>query len=233
MISAEQLPGSVVMFVKISLAFAVLCFVVFPGNANPKSSHTSVEPARYMRVFGPADAPFGFVEFCSRQPKECVSDDKGTKRVAATPSALAELDYVNRIVNRSVQPVTDREQYGVDEYWTIPGARGDCEDYALLKKRTLVERAWPTASLLVTVVLDEERQGHAILTARTDAGDLILDNKHDELKFWHQTPYQFLMRQSYVNPMLWVSLGSATSRAPNVASGDGSRDAPAVPGWVR
>lgn len=225
--------GSVVMLVKALLTFAVLCSTALPGIATQTTGVGSGEPARYMRVYGPADAPFGFVQFCERQPRECVGDDKGTARVAATPAALAELDYVNRVANKSVQPITDREQYGVDEYWTIPGAQGDCEDYALLKKRTLIEREWPTAALLITVVLDENRQGHAILTARTDAGDLILDNKHDELKLWHQTPYQFLMRQSANNPMGWMSLDPATSRAPSVAAGYGLRGAPAVQGRRR
>lgn len=225
--------GLVVMVVKVLLAFAVLCCTALPVIASQRNFGSGSEPARYMRVYGPTDAPFGFVQFCARQPRECISDDKGAARVAATPAALAELDYVNRFVNRTVQPVTDRDQYGVDEYWTIPGARGDCEDYALLKKRTLVEREWPTAALLITVVLDEERQGHAILTARTDAGDLILDNKHDELKLWHQTPYQFLMRQSSVNPMVWMSLDPASSKAPSVASGDGLRNEQAARGWRR
>jgi len=49
-------------------------------------------------------------------------------------------------------------------------------------------------------------EGHAILTARTAQGDFILDNKTDEIKVWHRTRYDFVMRQSYLNPRVWMSL---------------------------
>jgi predicted transglutaminase-like cysteine proteinase len=58
----------------------------------------------------------------------------------------------------------------------------------------------------MAVVYDEHHEGHAVLTARTARGDYILDNKNDELRLWSQTPYQFLMRQSYINPRIWMAL---------------------------
>ena len=58
----------------------------------------------------------------------------------------------------------------------------------------------------MTVVYDEKREGHAVLTARTVAGDFILDNKTDEVKIWSKTPYHYLMRQSYLDPQVWMSL---------------------------
>jgi predicted transglutaminase-like cysteine proteinase len=70
----------------------------------------------------------------------------------------------------------------------------------------LIKAGWPQSALLLTVVLDEKGEGHAILTARTVAGDYVLDNKNDDLKVWHKTPYRFIMRQSYLNPRLWMSL---------------------------
>jgi predicted transglutaminase-like cysteine proteinase len=45
-----------------------------------------------------------------------------------------------------------------------------------------------------------------VLTARTQQGDFILDNKTDEIKLWNEVPYQFVMRQSYLNPRVWVAL---------------------------
>ena len=94
----------------------------------------------------------------------------------------------------------------VVEYWTIPTTRGDCEDYALLKRKRLMELGWPASALLMTVVRDDRGEGHALLTARTVQGDFILDNKVDEIKIWYKTPYEFIMRQSYLNPQLWMSL---------------------------
>jgi predicted transglutaminase-like cysteine proteinase len=37
-------------------------------------------------------------------------------------------------------------------------------------------------------------------------GDFVLDNKVDEIKIWHRTRYEYIMRQSYLNPQLWMSL---------------------------
>jgi len=59
---------------------------------------------------------------------------------------------------------------------------------------------------LMTVVSDEKGEGHAVLTARTTAGDFILDNKVNDVRLWSKTPYRFLLRQSYLNPRVWVAL---------------------------
>jgi predicted transglutaminase-like cysteine proteinase len=45
-----------------------------------------------------------------------------------------------------------------------------------------------------------------VLTARTAQGDYILDNKVPDIRIWHRTSYRFVMRQSYVDPRVWVSL---------------------------
>jgi predicted transglutaminase-like cysteine proteinase len=142
------------------------------------------------------------------------------QRFSATPLRLSELDTINRAVNREIAPATDLEIYGQAEYWTIPTTRGDCEDYALLKRKRLMARGWPATALLMTVVRDEKGEGHAVLTARTLQGDFILDNKVDEVKVWHRTRYDFVMRQSYLNPNLWMSLDpneGSNSTAPMVS----------------
>jgi predicted transglutaminase-like cysteine proteinase len=160
----------------------------------------------YMRVFGVTQPPYGFVQFCERVPTECRQGPQEEQRFSAGPQRLSELDSVNRAVNREIEPATDLEIYGQTEYWTIPVTRGDCEDYALLKRQRLMARGWPASALLITVVRDEKGEGHALLTARTVQGDFILDNKVDEVKAWHRTPYDFVMRQSYLNPRIWMSL---------------------------
>ena len=102
----------------------------------------------------------------------------------------------------------------------FPTTRGDCEDYALLKRKRLIARGWPESSLLMTVVRDEKGEGHAVLTARTLQGDFILDNKVDEVKVWHRTRYDYVMRQSYLNVQIWMSLDPAegsNSTAPLVS----------------
>ena len=57
----------------------------------------------------------------------------------------------------------------------------------LLKRHLLTERGWPESTLLITVVRDENNEGHAVLTVRTDRGDLVLDNKRREILTWNAT----------------------------------------------
>ena len=40
-----------------------------------------------------------------------------------------------------------------------------CEDYALLKRHELMQLGWPSSALLMTVVMDESFEGHAVLTS--------------------------------------------------------------------
>jgi predicted transglutaminase-like cysteine proteinase len=160
----------------------------------------------FMRVFGLAQPPYGFVQFCERMPQECAQGQQEEQRFYASRDRLAQLDFVNRTVNHEIEPVTDIELYGLTDYWTIPTTKGDCEDYVLLKRKRLMALGWPASALLITVVRDERGDGHAVLTARTMQGDFILDNKTDEIKIWHNTRYEFIMRQSYLNPRIWMSL---------------------------
>lgn len=175
----------------------------------------------FMRVFGQASPPIGYVQFCQRLPAECEGGTRDESRFELTPARLLEADRINRMINRDIAPATDLELYGVEEYWTYPDARkkGDCEDYVLLKRRLLLEVGWPQSALLITVVRDERRDGHAILTLRTAQGDFVLDNKNDEIKPWHRSGYDYVMRQSYLNPRVWMSLESNTARAQVAVSG--------------
>ena len=130
-----------------------------------------------------------------------------TDRLQLTSVKRRELEQVNRYVNQTVAPVTDLALYGKVEFWNYPTAgKGDCEDYVLLKRRMLIERGWPESTLLITVVRDENNEGHAVLTARTDAGDLVLDNKRQEIVRWTDVPYAFIKQQSGRNPLVWTSL---------------------------
>lgn len=175
-------------------------------NTIEGTAATAAAADRFMRVFGPAQPPHGFVRFCEAVPNECASDRGPENRFNASAARLRELAEVNRSINQAIAPATDLEIYGINEYWTLPRTKGDCEDYALLKRQTLIKKGWPVSSLLLTVVRDEKGEGHAVLTARTRQGDFILDNKLEDVTLWSQTPYRFVMRQSYLNPHVWVAL---------------------------
>jgi predicted transglutaminase-like cysteine proteinase len=163
---------------------AVAGVLAVPALANPAGLPREQERASpYMRVFGVTQPPYGFVQFCERMPEECKQGPQEEQRFSASPQRLSELDAVNRTVNREIEPATDLELYGQTEYWTIPTTKGDCEDYALLKRKRLMARGWPASSLLITVVRDEKGEGHAVLTARTLQGDFMLTSAQvDHLK---------------------------------------------------
>ncbi|MEQ1671809.1 MAG: transglutaminase-like cysteine peptidase [Hyphomicrobium sp.] len=192
------------------------------GNAQAQDV-ASLEPAirapQFMRVFSNAQPPYGFVRFCEVHPEECAATVADDIRFQATPERLSELDEINREVNHEIEPATDAEIYGVNELWTIPKRRGDCEDFALLKRQRLMAAGWPQNALLITVVRDEKNEGHAILTARTSQGDFVLDNKIEAVRLWNQTPYHFVMRQSYIDPRVWVSLDATDPSTPGVMAG--------------
>lgn len=188
-------------------------------QAEPVTRGVAGLQSAFMRVYGLSQAPYGFIRFCEATAAECAPDGREEARLDATPERLAELDAINRTINHAIKPLTDLEIYGVTEYWTLPTTAGDCEDYALLKRRSLMQKGWPASSLLMTVVRDERGEGHAVLTARTAQGDYVLDNKVDTVKIWYQTPYQFVMRQSYLNPKVWVALETGEPTRPASIAG--------------
>jgi predicted transglutaminase-like cysteine proteinase len=180
--------------------------------------------AAFMRVYGSTEPPQAFVRFCEEFPEECISTSGIAARPPATAQHLRELDEINRRINQSIRPEEDLKHYGIPDYWTLPvDGKGDCEDYALLKRHELIKAGWPSSALLMTIVSDEKGKGHAVLTARTAGGDFILDNKVDEVRLWNKTPYQYLLRQSYLNPRIWMDLDPTRDVTPLSITGVGAR----------
>ncbi|MDB5569244.1 MAG: Transglutaminase family protein cysteine peptidase [Hyphomicrobiales bacterium] len=154
--------------------------------------------------------PYGWMEFCNRYQGECAADATHAEDIKLTPTNLRRISQVNRWVNANVEARADQEQWGVVDRWDYPtNGKGDCEDYVLLKRRLLIDEGFPQQALLVTVVKDERGDGHAVLTVKTNQGELILDNLRDGVKPWTQSPYKFVKRQSQSDPNLWVSIGES------------------------
>jgi predicted transglutaminase-like cysteine proteinase len=169
-----------------------------------------------MRLTGVTAPPIGHVQFCENYPGDCLAFDRPDQVVRLTPATLDQLDRLNRAVNAAVIPATDLEVFGIEEKWEYPALVGDCEDYALEKRRELIGSGWPASALLITVVRDEIGDGHAVLTVRTDHGDIILDNKSDDLLPWTSAPYRFVKRQSARNAAKWDAIED--TRTPVVGS---------------
>ena len=151
--------------------------------------------------------PYGWVEFCERHAEECLDEDRAAQIIELTAAALRRISRINAEVNRSIEPVTDIDQWGLIDRWDLPvDGKGDCEDYALMKRQKLVAAGFPRAALLLTVVKQENGEGHSVLTIKTSRGDYVLDNLTDGVKPWSATPYLFVKRQSQENQNVWVAI---------------------------
>jgi predicted transglutaminase-like cysteine proteinase len=166
------------------------------------------EPALFISVGTATRAPIGWVEFCKETPDTCAPQAGMLQEIVLTQKTWAHLVHINNLVNARIKPMTDMDHWGVAEKWSYPDdGYGDCEDYVLLKRRMLAEAGWPLSSLLVTVVRDQNGDGHAVLTVKTDKGEFVLDNQNAEVLLWSETNYHYVKRQSQQNPNTWVALG--------------------------
>jgi predicted transglutaminase-like cysteine proteinase len=155
-----------------------------------------------------ARAPIGWIDFCARYAGECDAKPSAPRDVVLTSQAWKDLVRVNKWVNDRIKPVTDMDHWGVVEQWDYPDdGMGDCEDYALLKRKMLIKAGWPREALLMTVVREKNGDGHAVLTVKTDKGEFVLDNQNTEILLWSETAYRFVKRQSQASPNHWVALG--------------------------
>src|SRR6218665_1194662 len=151
-------------------------------------------------------APIGARQFCKSWPAECAPVAPPDAPVLLPGARLAQLTAVNDAWNRNIVPVTDADYYNVIELWTYPDGFGDCEDYALAKRRALVELGWPAGALLMALVRQQNGDGHAVLVAVTSAGDLVLDNLVPDIRAWDQTDYRFIKVQTPVSLDQWVGV---------------------------
>lgn len=161
----------------------------------------------FMHTGGRTTQPVGHYEFCQRIPAECNQRTPKGAPIELTRKLWATIVNVNNSVNTRIKPRTDLENYGVEEYWAYPdNGYGDCEDYALEKRRELMAAGVPAGDLLMTVARQPNGDGHAVLTVRTDRGDFVLDNMRNKVKLWSETEYTFLKRQSVEHPARWVKI---------------------------
>lgn len=178
------------------------------------------EPARDLSapVGEATSAPYGWTDFCSRYEGECGQGPLPPLDLNWTAKAVNEISRVNLWVNAHIEPISDMDHWGVLDQWDYPtDGKGDCEDYALLKRKLLMQRGYPRQALLMTVVKDARDEGHAVLTVKTNAGEFILDNLSNEIKPWRETGYRFVKRQSQADQNVWLQIGDPTA-APDYVS---------------
>jgi len=189
----------------VALGGALFLGLAKAGAAQPMS-------ASFASVGPETSIPFGWVDFCARYAGECDEEERAPQPIHLTAAAMKKIRQVNAYVNRKIEAVSDMDHWGVVDRWDYPtDGKGDCEDFALLKRRMLMAAGFPRQALLMTVVKESNGEGHAILTVKTDRGEFALDNLDDAVKPWANTGYRFVKRQSESNQNVWVALGAPTS----------------------
>ena len=194
---------------KQKVAAAVVLLSIPFGQA---AARDSVPRASFAVTSGHTSVPYGWVDFCNRYGGECDGPTLPAQDIALDAHSLKTIEGVNRSVNKAVEPATDMDHWSVVDRWDYPtDGKGDCEDYALLKRKMLIQAGLPRQALLMTVVKDHLGEGHAILTIKTDRGEFALDNMVDAMLPWNATGYRYVKRQSQEDPNVWVSIGPAVS----------------------
>jgi len=186
---------------------ALVALAIFAGPAVASSSVDLSNPA-FAPTGGNTSVPIGAAEFCKTHRRDC-APNVGAEMETLTDASWRQLIAINDRVNSAVAPVTDKDLYNITEFWTYPAGRGDCEDYALEKRRELIAEGWSAGALMMTVVRQADGEGHAVLMVRTDRGDLVLDNQDGRVLVWNDTPYEFVKRQSQTDPRKWVGITDA------------------------
>jgi predicted transglutaminase-like cysteine proteinase len=154
-----------------------------------------------------ADSPPGFLSFCMRFADQRDPLPGKVSTISLDKQNWRVLDRINHAVNTSIWPEDDKRHYGQAEYWTIPtDGYGDCDDYAVTKRKDLLDAGFSSSDLRLAVVLTSQGERHAVLTVTTDKGDLVLDNLTDDIRPWNATGFTWIERQDAADPAKWVSL---------------------------
>jgi predicted transglutaminase-like cysteine proteinase len=161
--------------------------------------------------------PGGFILFCARHMQECSGAVARPTSVELTAERRDQLDEVQARVNAAIQYRDDPQHV-----WDYPtNGTGDCNKYALEKRRELIEMGWPRDALLLTTAMTEHDEAHLVLVVRTSAGDLVLDSRLAPVVDWRRLPYRWLAQQSPESPALWVNVLPAGVATADASATDG------------
>jgi predicted transglutaminase-like cysteine proteinase len=147
------------------------------------------------------------------QAPEPARATQGRYAIHLTPMVWAALNGVNQSINARIRPMSDQQAWGVADYWNLPlsdGPRpvGDCKDYALEKRKALVEAGFSVDALSLAIVRTGWGETHAVLIVGTDEGDYVLDNLSPWVKGWEAVNYTWIERQTPGQPLRWAALAA-------------------------
>jgi predicted transglutaminase-like cysteine proteinase len=182
---------------KFTLTLAVaLLSIIGAAAINPALAGT------YMATGAPAVPPAGFIGFCVKHLQDCIAKPQEAAVVELTDAKRRALEAVQYNINTSIRPRED-----ATHAWEYPtDGTGDCNKYALSKRRDLIAQGWPRDTLLLATAVTERGEGHLVLVVHTDKGDLVLDNRLPQVVDWSTLPYHWVSVQTQQSPVRWVSV---------------------------
>jgi predicted transglutaminase-like cysteine proteinase len=145
--------------------------------------------------------PFAHMRFCKAHPGDCKESGAATSPTL-TAEKWKELRSINVSINGAIRPQNDKPGR-INDKWTLAPKAGDCEDYAVTKRHRLIGRGWPQSALALAIAVAPGKGHHAVLVVRTEAGDYVLDNLHNDVRPWRSLGYRWLKVQSAANPRKW------------------------------
>lgn len=187
------------------LPFAMLCTALLIITLPTKARAST-----WLKTGSETSRPYGHVQYCNKYGRDCRATNGGK---LLPPARLSVLQRVNRIVNQTISPVSDMEQFGKREFWSFRTKAGDCEDYALAKRKKLMRKGFKASHLLLTMAR-WKGIAHTVLVVRTRQGDFVLDNLRDEVLPVNATDLAYVKMQSAFNSAHWLRITGKTGRLP-------------------
>jgi predicted transglutaminase-like cysteine proteinase len=166
--------------------------------------------SQWMRLGGDTSIPYGHMVYCQQYAKNCAA------RPVSQPASMTRANWnavqrINASVNAAITPRSDMEMHGQPDVWSYATSHGDCEDYALHKRRQLIAQGFHPSTVLLTMVRLRNGEAHIVVTLRTADGDFVLDNMRQEILAWNQTGYRFLKAQSPSHAGVWRTVSGGAS----------------------
>lgn len=189
------------------LVAAVLAWPAAPTGAAADAQ----QPADLAAlVNGDARAPGGWIDYCVASPTGGCFQMGPAVAVKADAETLALLSSVQASVDAAIEPRV--EEPGIDR-WEEDPRFGDCEDYALTKRKVLLAAGLPAGALRLATAYTEHGEYHAVLTVATTAGTLVLDNRFPTVRDWRSMPYRWVTLQRPDWPFRWLRLADEITAA--------------------
>jgi predicted transglutaminase-like cysteine proteinase len=185
--------------IRFAFAAAFAAFATFASSPAAQAGGAESRIAfRTVTSSRTSAAPLAYQLFCLKNESQCKRSSK--TKVAHSAALRRKLDAINNAVNRSIRFTNDRS-----ERWSTDVRRGDCEDFALTKRKKLIAAGVPAGALRVAVVRTRKGERHAVLVVKTDRGDLVLDNARRTIVERAHAGYRWISIASN-DPSRWVKL---------------------------